>query len=44
VHIGDRLEMTFRRLYSADGIHDYFWKARPVPAAAPSAPAPAPQG
>ena len=28
--IGDRVEMTFRRLYSADGIHDYFWKARPV--------------
>jgi hydroxymethylglutaryl-CoA synthase len=22
--------MTFRRLFSADGIHDYFWKARPV--------------
>jgi uncharacterized OB-fold protein len=31
VHIGDRVEMTFRRLYSADGIHDYFWKARPAP-------------
>jgi 3-hydroxy-3-methylglutaryl CoA synthase/uncharacterized OB-fold protein len=28
--VGDRVEMTFRRLYSADGIHDYFWKARPV--------------
>ena len=28
--IGDRVEMTFRRLYSADGIHDYFWKARPI--------------
>ncbi len=28
--IGDRVEMTFRRLYSADGVHDYFWKARPV--------------
>jgi 3-hydroxy-3-methylglutaryl CoA synthase len=28
--IGDTVEMTFRRLYSADGIHDYFWKARPV--------------
>ncbi|MGH9092280.1 MAG: OB-fold domain-containing protein, partial [Acidimicrobiales bacterium] len=24
--IGDRVEMTFRRLYTADGIHDYFWK------------------
>jgi hydroxymethylglutaryl-CoA synthase len=30
VRIGDRVEMTFRRLFSADGIHDYFWKARPV--------------
>ena len=28
--IGDRVEMTFRRLYTADGIHNYFWKARPV--------------
>ncbi|MHB8439658.1 MAG: OB-fold domain-containing protein [Acidimicrobiales bacterium] len=28
--MGDRVEMTFRRLYTADGIHDYFWKARPV--------------
>ncbi len=28
--VGARVEMTFRRLYSADGIHDYFWKARPV--------------
>ncbi len=30
VAIGDRVEMTFRRLYTVDGIHDYFWKARPV--------------
>jgi len=30
VAIGDRVEMTFRRLFTADGIHDYFWKARPV--------------
>ena len=22
--------MTFRRLFSADGIHDYFWKGRLV--------------
>jgi uncharacterized OB-fold protein len=28
--IGDRVELTFRRLFSADGIHNYFWKARPV--------------
>jgi hydroxymethylglutaryl-CoA synthase len=33
VKIGDRVEMTFRRLFTADGIHDYFWKARPVRAA-----------
>ena len=26
--------MTFRRLFTADGIHDYFWKAKPVRAAA----------
>jgi hydroxymethylglutaryl-CoA synthase len=31
VAIGDRVEMTFRRLYTVDGIHDYFWKARPLP-------------
>ena len=30
VTIGDRVEMTFRRLYSAEGIHNYFWKARPA--------------
>jgi uncharacterized OB-fold protein len=30
VRIGDRVEMTFRRLYTVDGIHNYFWKARPV--------------
>jgi 3-hydroxy-3-methylglutaryl CoA synthase len=30
VRIGDRVEMTFRRLSSADGIHNYFWKARPI--------------
>jgi 3-hydroxy-3-methylglutaryl CoA synthase/uncharacterized OB-fold protein len=28
--IGDRVEMTFRRLNTADGIHNYFWKARPI--------------
>jgi hypothetical protein len=22
--------MTFRRLSTADGIHNYFWKARPA--------------
>jgi uncharacterized OB-fold protein len=30
VAIGDRVEMTFRKLYTAEGIHDYFWKARPI--------------
>jgi hydroxymethylglutaryl-CoA synthase len=30
VGIGTRVQMTFRRLYSADGMHNYFWKARPV--------------
>jgi 3-hydroxy-3-methylglutaryl CoA synthase/uncharacterized OB-fold protein len=30
VAIGDRVEMTFRRLTTADGIHNYFWKARPI--------------
>ena len=30
VRIGDRVEMTFRRLSTADGIHNYFWKARPI--------------
>jgi len=30
VRAGTRVEMTFRRLFSADGIHDYFWKARPA--------------
>jgi 3-hydroxy-3-methylglutaryl CoA synthase len=30
VAIGQRVEMTFRRLFTADGIHNYFWKARPV--------------
>ena len=30
VSIGLRVEMTFRRLWTADGIANYFWKARPV--------------
>lgn len=30
VKIGDQLEMTFRRLYTAQGVHNYFWKARPM--------------
>jgi hydroxymethylglutaryl-CoA synthase len=38
VAMGDRVEMTFRRLFSADGIPDYFWKARPVPGPAAGPP------
>lgn len=30
VKIGDRVEMTFRRLFTARGVHNYFWKARPL--------------
>lgn len=31
VKIGDRVEMTFRRLFTAtNGVHNYFWKARPI--------------
>lgn len=30
VHIGLRVEMTFRNLYSANGVRNYFWKAKPV--------------
>ena len=26
--IGKKVEMTFRRLFTADGLHNYFWKAR----------------
>jgi hydroxymethylglutaryl-CoA synthase len=32
VAIGQRVEMTFRRLFTANGIHNYFWKARPAAA------------
>jgi len=30
VKIGDRVEMTFRRLFTAGSVHNYFWKARPL--------------
>ncbi len=30
VRIGARVELTFRKLFTADGIHNYFWKARLV--------------
>ena len=32
--IGDRVEMTFRRIWTAQGVHNYFWKARPANGAA----------
>jgi hydroxymethylglutaryl-CoA synthase len=31
VHIGLRVQMTFRRLYTTGGVHNYFWKAKPAP-------------
>lgn len=34
VDIGTRVELTFRRLYTTGGVHNYFWKVRPVAAAA----------
>jgi len=24
------VELTFRRMYTAQGVHNYFWKARPM--------------
>jgi uncharacterized OB-fold protein len=30
IEIGMPVEMTFRRLFTVDGIHDYFWKCMPV--------------
>jgi len=30
VKIGDRVTMTFRRIITAGGVHNYFWKARPI--------------
>ena len=29
VRVGLPVEMTFRRTHTTDGIHNYFWKARP---------------
>lgn len=37
ITVGGRVEMTFRRLNTADGIANYFWKARPIRGAASSA-------
>jgi hydroxymethylglutaryl-CoA synthase len=30
VDIGTKIELTFRRLYTVGGVHNYFWKVRPV--------------
>lgn len=30
VAVGDRVEMTFRKVLTAAGVHNYFWKARPI--------------
>jgi uncharacterized OB-fold protein len=32
VAIGQRVQMTFRRLFTAEGVHNYFWKAKPIAA------------
>ncbi len=34
LRIGDRVTMTFRRIWTAQGVHNYFWKARPATAGA----------
>jgi len=31
VAIGDRVEPTFRKMMTAGGVHNYFWKVRPAP-------------
>jgi uncharacterized OB-fold protein len=28
VAVGSRVDLTFRRLWTANGVHNYFWKAR----------------
>lgn len=30
VRIDQEVEMTFRRLYDAEGFHNYYWKCRPI--------------
>ena len=30
VHIGMRVRMTFRNTLTAEGVHNYFWKATPI--------------
>lgn len=40
VEVGWRVEPTFRRLYTSDEIHNYFWKVRPQRGAPPLSSAP----
>ena len=40
VHVGMRVVPTFRRLYTSDDIHNYFWKARPLRDSTPGGPPP----
>jgi len=44
VAIGSRVEMTFRRLFAAGGVHNYFWKARLIGDGAAAPAAAGPQG
>lgn len=30
IQVGTRVDLSFRRMFSAQGVHNYFWKARPV--------------
>ena len=30
VAIGNRVAMTFRKISTVAGVHNYFWKARPL--------------
>jgi uncharacterized OB-fold protein len=32
IAVGDRVELSFRRLHTAHDVHNYFWKARPATA------------
>ena len=33
IHVGSTVGFTFRRLFTAGHVHNYFWKARPTRAA-----------
>ena len=39
VEIGGKVEMTFRKLFTSDGVHNYFWKARPIRGGSTQSPA-----